>query len=76
MINIYNELEKYIKEYIKNAEITSVDDFKFIKTINDIIFYEGLRKYDLRYTSKKNLKKNDKFVLEFLRKLNVFYRDY
>lgn len=76
MINIYNELEKYIKEYIKNAEITSVDDFKFIKTINDIIFYEGLRKYDLRYTSKKSLKKNDKFVLEFLEKLNFFYRDY
>lgn len=76
MIDIYSELEKYLKTYVENADVNSIDDLKFIKRLNDIIYYSGIKNYSLKYKTKQDFKKINKLVLDFLEELNVFYKDY
>lgn len=75
-MNNFNIIENAVNSYIKNADVTSCDDFYFINRLNKLILEKEDKRFNLKYTKKYSLKSIDKIVDDFLEQLNPEYRKY
>ena len=76
MDNWTNIISKATYDYIRDTEIDSLDDIKFVKTLNDIILSEKIINFHYKYNHKVSLKESNKLVEEFMNSISNEYLEY
>lgn len=76
MVNWTDVISNITYNYIMDAEIESLDDIKFIKTLNNIVLSEKIINFHYKYNHKISLKESDRLVENFMRSINNEYLEY
>lgn len=76
MMTIFDYLSHYTKQYIKDAEITSINDLSFIVNLNSIYRRIKLKHLDTDYKKEYYFSKIENILIDYLEQLNIQYRDY
>lgn len=75
-MNVFDYLEQFTKQYIQDANVSSIDDLSVIVKLNSIYRRIDLKKLDTVYKKEYPFHKIENFLIEFLEQLNSEYRDY